>query len=165
MIHVVAGQLADQAVDAVVRPADATLNPVGALALRLDEAGGIGLAEQRRTVTPLEAGAAVVTGGGALAAGYVLHVVVVDERGPAGPDRIRRALVSAWQRADDWGLARIAAPLVGVAGGTLTMEAATRLLAETLPRGGGPAGGPELTIVVEAAADRDAVEAFVRRMT
>lgn len=165
MIRVVAGDLARQAVDAVLRPADATLAPVGATALRLDELGGDRFAAQRRTATPLEAGAAVVTGAGELAAGYVLHVVIADERGPASRDRVRRALVSAWQRAGDWGLTRVAAPLVGIAGGQLTLEESTGLLVETVPRGGIDAGGMELTIVVEAAAEREVVEAIVRRMT
>ena len=63
VILVVVGDLAREPVDAVLRPADATLAPVGAAAVRLDEAGGERFAAQRRTTTPLEAGAAVVTGG------------------------------------------------------------------------------------------------------
>jgi O-acetyl-ADP-ribose deacetylase (regulator of RNase III) len=164
VIRVVAGDLARQAVDAVVRPADATLAPVGQAALRLDELGGERFAAQRRTATPLEAGAAVVTGAGGLTAGYVLHVVIADERGPASPEKVRRALVSAWQRAGDWELTRVAAPLVGVAGGQLTLEASVALLVETVPRGTAGSGGMELTIVVEAA-ERDVVEAIVRRAT
>ena len=161
MILVVTGDLARQAVDAVVRPADATLAAVGDAAARLDDLGGDRFAAQRRTATPLEAGAAVVTGGGDLPAGFVLHVVVADERGPAGRDRIRRALVSAWQRAGDWGLRRVAAPLVGVANGQLTVEEAAGLLVETWPRS--EADAVELTIVVDAAAQQAAVEALLRR--
>jgi len=164
VILVVHGDLARQAVDAVIRPADATLGPVGEAALRLDEAGGERFAAQRRSATPLEAGAAVVTGGGDLAAEFVLHVVVADERGPADRERMRRALASAWQRAGDWGLRRLAAPLVGRSGGTLTTEDAAALLLETLPaEADGEA--PELAIVVETEAERDAVEALVRRKT
>ena len=165
MIRVVVGELGREAVDAVLRPADAGLAPVGSAAVRLDELGGERFAAQRRTATPLEAGAAVVTGGGELSAGYVLHVVIADDRGPAGRDKVRRALVSAWQRADDWGLGRMAAPPVGAAGGQLSLEQSAELLVETFPRSGDGAGGPELRIVVEAAAERDVVEAIVRRMT
>jgi O-acetyl-ADP-ribose deacetylase (regulator of RNase III) len=161
VILVVTGDLARQAVDAVVRPADATLAAVGDAAARLDDLGGHRFAAQRRTTTPLEAGAAVVTGGGDLPAGFVLHVVVADERGPAGRDRIRRALVSAWQRAGDWGLRRVAAPLVGVASGQLTIEESAGLLVETWPRS--DTEGAELTIVVDAAAQQAAIEALVRR--
>jgi O-acetyl-ADP-ribose deacetylase (regulator of RNase III) len=160
VIRVVVGELARESVDAVVRPADAGLAPVGPAAARLDEIGGPRFAEQRRTSMPLEAGAAVVTGGGDLPAGFALHVIVADERGPAGREKIRRALVSAWERAGDWGLSRIATPLVGVQGGVLTPDEAAGLLAETFPDDG-PAGR-ELVIVVDAT-ERDAVEAIVRR--
>lgn len=163
MIRVVIGELGREAVDAVLRPADATLAPVGAAATRLDELGGEGFANERRTVTPLEAGAAVVTGAGALAAGFVLHVVVADERGAGGREQVRRALVSAWQRAGDWGLVRVAAPLVGMASGQLTVEVAVELLVETFPGPEGRPEPPELRIVVDAPAERDAVEAIVRR--
>jgi O-acetyl-ADP-ribose deacetylase (regulator of RNase III) len=163
VILVVTGDLARQAVDAVVRPADATLAAVGDAAARLDALGGDRFAAQRRTATPLEAGAAVVTGGGDLPVGFVLHVVVADERGPAGPDKIRRALVSAWQRAGDWGLRRVATPLVG-AGGRLTVEESVGLLVDTLPGVTTERGSAELIIVVEAA-EHDAVAALVGRMT
>lgn len=163
MIHVVVGDLAREEVDAVLRPADAALAPVGAAAARLDEVGGATFAAQRRTATALEAGAAVVTGAGALPADFVLHVVVVDERGTAGPEKIRQALVSAWQRARDWGLMRVAAPLVGTADGPLAAERSAALLVETFAEAHGPAGTGELRIVVDAPAERDVVDAIVRR--
>ena len=160
MIRVVVGDLAQESVDAVVRPADAGLAAIGAEAARLDEWGGPGFAAQRRTATPLEAGAAVVTGGGSLAAAFAIHVVIADDRGPGGPDKIRRALVSAWQRAGDWGLRRLASPLVGVGAGSLTVAEAAGLLVETFPATDEP--GHELRIVV-APENREAVEAIVRR--
>ena len=163
MIHVVVGDLAREEVDAVVRPADAALAPVGTVSTRLDEVGGATFAAQRRTATALEAGAAVVTGAGALPAGFVLHVVVADERGFAGPEKIRRALVSAWQRALDWGLIRVAAPLVGTVEGPLAAEQSAVLLVETFAEAHGPAGTGELRIVVDAPAERDLIEAIVRR--
>jgi O-acetyl-ADP-ribose deacetylase (regulator of RNase III) len=160
VIRVVVGELAREPSDAVVRPADAGLAPVGPAAARLDEAGGVRFAEQRRTATPLEAGAAVVTGGGDLAAGFALHVVVVDERGPADADRIRRALVSAWQRAEDWQLRCIATPLVGGQDGPLTVAEAATLLVETFSDQGD--ARLELVIVVDES-EREMVEAIVGR--
>ncbi len=159
MILVVVGDLAREPVDAVLRPADATLAPVGTAAVGLDEAGGERFAAQRRTTTPLEAGAAVVTGAGDLVAGFAVHVVIADERGPAPREKIRRALVSAWQRAGDWGLLRIAAPLVGAASGQLTVEESAALLVETFPSA---AAGRELRIIVHTE-ERGMVEAIVRR--
>ena len=113
-IRVLVGDLANQPADAVVRPADAALGPAEPAATRLDEVGGEAFALLRRNTTPLEAGAAVVTGGGALLAPLVLHVVVSDPARKVGRELLRKALVSAWQRAGDWGLATIATPPVGV---------------------------------------------------
>ena len=77
------------------------------------------------STTQLEAGAAVVTGSGDLAAPFVLHVVIRDRAfARSGRDVVRRALVSAWQRAGDWALAVVAAPLVGADAGQLTIEEA-----------------------------------------
>jgi hypothetical protein len=91
----------------------------------------------------------------------VLHVVIADERGPADREKVRRALVSAWQRAGDWGLGRVASPLVGTAAGRLGAEESAGLLVETFPAGG--EGAMELLIVTESAAERDLVETIVRR--
>jgi O-acetyl-ADP-ribose deacetylase (regulator of RNase III) len=163
VIQVIVDNLALTPADAVVRPADETLGPVTAAISRLDEQAGPRFAEQRRLVSPLKAGAAVVTGSGDLAAPFVLHVVIRDPDSRVGRDVVRRALVSAWQRATDWELGTIAAPLVGAGAGELSVEEAATLLAETFPPG--PGGCPsELHIVVDQDADRELVEAIVRRI-
>jgi O-acetyl-ADP-ribose deacetylase (regulator of RNase III) len=159
-IRVLVGDLATEAADAVVRPADAVLGPAEPAASRLDEAGGEAFALLRRNSTPLEAGAAVVTGGGSLPAPLVLHVVVCDPDRKVGRELLRKALVSAWQRAGDWGLAVIATPPVGVGGGQLTLQESATLLAETFPKG----GDSRLHIVVTSESDLAVVEAIVRRM-
>ena len=128
------------------------------------ELAGERFAAQRRTTTPLEAGAAVVTGGGDLAAPFVLHVVLRDERSPVGRDVVRRALVSAWQRAGDWAL-----------GGGRRPAGRRRRRPAQRRGGGGPAGrdlsaarggGPPDRAPDRGGAGRrarDAVEAIVRR--
>ena len=148
--------------DAIVRPADESLNPVGPAVSRLDERAGARFAEQRRLANPLKAGAAVVTGSGDLAAPFVLHVVIRDPDSKTGRDVVRKALVSAWQRATDWELGILATPLVGADSGDLTMEEAAALLAETFPVDSGSCP-LALHIIVERDTDRDLVEAIVRR--
>ncbi len=163
MIRVIVEDLALTQADAVVRPADESLGPTSPAIASLDEKAGPRFAEQRRVVRPLKAGAAVVTGSGDLAAPFVLHVVVQDQESKTGREVVRRALVSAWQRATDWELGTIATPLIGVDSGLLTLEEAVTLLAETFPAAS--TGCPtELHIVVERDADRAAVEAIVRRI-
>ena len=163
MILVIVDDLATTTADAVLRPADESLGPLTPAMSRLDEHAGPRFAEQRRLTTPLKAGAAVVTGGGDLRAPYVLHVVIRDPDSQVGRDVVRRALVSAWQRATDWELSTIATPLVGTGAGQLSVEEAATLLAETFPAE--PIGCPtELHIVVERDADRELVEAIIRRI-
>jgi O-acetyl-ADP-ribose deacetylase (regulator of RNase III) len=162
VIRVIVDDLATTTADAVLRPADESLGPLTPAMSRLDDHAGPRFAEQRRLTTPLKAGAAVVTGGGELRAPYVLHVVIRDPDTRVGRDVVRRALVSAWQRATDWELSTIAAPLVGAGPGQLSPEEAATLLAETFPTE--PIGAPtELHIVVEREADREQVEAIIRR--
>jgi O-acetyl-ADP-ribose deacetylase (regulator of RNase III) len=163
VIQVVVDDLALIRVDAVVRPADESLSPVTPAMSRLDERAGPRFAEQRRITSLLKAGAAVVTGSGDLAAPFVLHVVIRDENSGIGREVVRRALLSAWQRAMDWELGTIATPLVGAGSGELSVEDAATLLAETFPAA--PEGCPaELRIVVEREADRELVEAILRRI-
>jgi O-acetyl-ADP-ribose deacetylase (regulator of RNase III) len=163
VITVVMDDLASLRVDAVLRPAGESLEPLAAAASRLDQRAGERFADQYRVSSPLEAGAAVVTGGGDLVAPFVIHVVIRDAARPVGRTTVRRALVSAWQRATEWGLGRIGAPLVGADGGHLTLEESATLLVETFPRPGAADNPAELRIVVERQEDRDAVEAIVRR--
>jgi O-acetyl-ADP-ribose deacetylase (regulator of RNase III) len=162
MILVIVDDLAMTQADAILRPADESLGPVTPAIFRLDERAGPRFAEQRRLTTPLKAGAAVVTGSGNLTAPFVLHVVIQDPDSVVGREVVRRALISAWQRATDWDLGTIAAPLVGAGAGQLSMEEAATLLVETFPAES--ACPSELRIVVERDADRRLVEAIVRRI-
>jgi O-acetyl-ADP-ribose deacetylase (regulator of RNase III) len=160
VIQVVVDDLAFVTADAVVRPADEVLNPVSPETSRLDRQAGERFAALRRVTTPLDAGAAVVTGGGDLAAPFVLHLVIRDSSHRTDRDIVRRALISAWQRAADWGLGSIAAPLVGAGAGQMSLEDAARLMVETFEAHRGAA---ELRIVLEREDDRALVEAIVQR--
>jgi O-acetyl-ADP-ribose deacetylase (regulator of RNase III) len=162
VIQVIVDDLALTQADAIVRPADESLGPIGPAVSRLDEQAGPRFAEQKRLATPLKAGAAVVTGSGDLAAPFVLHVIIRDQDTRVGREVVRRALVSAWQRATDWELGTLAAPLLGADSGDLSVEEAVTLLAETFSAHS--QGCPTaLHIVVERDTEREKIEAIVRR--
>jgi O-acetyl-ADP-ribose deacetylase (regulator of RNase III) len=162
VIQVSVEDLALTRADAVLRPADECLGALTDVISRLDQQAGPRFAEQRRLSSPLKAGAAVVTGSGDLPAPFVLHVVIRDPDSRVGREVVRRGLQSAWQRAADWELGVIAAPLVGAGAGQLSVEEAATLLVETFPPE--TTGCPfELHIVVERDTDRELVEAIVRR--
>jgi O-acetyl-ADP-ribose deacetylase (regulator of RNase III) len=164
VIRVLVDDLAFLPVDAVVRPANDTLDPVTPLGTRLDQRAGPWFLQQRTVRSPLDVGAAVVTGAGALEAQFVLHVVIQSAEVSVGPDTVRRALVSAWHRATEWDLATVATPLIGTGAGGLTVEEAATVLAETYRRSAAEGGRPaDLSIVVEREGDRALVQAIVAR--
>jgi O-acetyl-ADP-ribose deacetylase (regulator of RNase III) len=161
VIQAVVDDLAFLEAQAVLRPADASLEPVTASAVRLDRQAGPAFALQRRVSTPLEAGAAVITGAGDLAADYVLHVVIQDPETLTTRETVRRALVSAWERCSEWGIATVASAPVGAGAGLLDIEEAAELMAATFPAGVACPGA--LTIVLERDEDRAMVDAVLRR--
>jgi O-acetyl-ADP-ribose deacetylase (regulator of RNase III) len=162
VIRVAVANLAQLPVDAVLRPANALLDPVSPAASRLDADAGERFVSLRRVQVPLDVGAAVITGSGDLAAEFVLHVVIQSEERAADRDTVRRALVSAWQRASDWQLARVAAPLVGANAAGLSLETAAELLAQTFTeRPAAPDYPAELHIVLERADEVPLVEAVI----
>ncbi len=160
-IRVVVDDLAFVDADAILRPADAALEALTPAMRRLDEHGGAAFTALRRVGMPFDAGAAVVTGGGELAAAFVVHLVLQDAQTAASRDTIQRALISAWQRAAEWQLSHVACPPVGVGPGQLALEESVALLAETLGRA---ATAPErVTLVVEREHEQESAEAALRR--
>jgi O-acetyl-ADP-ribose deacetylase (regulator of RNase III) len=160
VIRVVEHALPALAVDAVVRAADDLLRPVGPVSQAIDREAGAGFADQRRVHAALEAGAAVITGGGDLAAEFVLHIVVQDEERTLSRDTVRRALTSAWHRAEGWQLTTVGAALSGLG---LSLEEAALALVETFRDRASSTGYPaELHIVIDHPNQRGAVEPFLR---
>jgi O-acetyl-ADP-ribose deacetylase (regulator of RNase III) len=164
VIRVVVDDLAFLAVDAVLRPANERLDPVTPAMSRLDQQAGERFTSQRRIQTPLDIGAAVVTGAGDLAARFVVHAVIQSSETTSSRESIRRALLSAWQRASDWELGVIATPLIGTGAGQLSLEEAASILSDTLHEHRARAQFPsDVQIVLEHETERSAVEAIIAR--
>jgi O-acetyl-ADP-ribose deacetylase (regulator of RNase III) len=165
VIVVVVDDLAFLAVDAVLRPADETLDPVASVSSRLDRLAGSAFAAERRIQSALEVGSAVVTGAGDLSAQFVIHAVIRGAHTNVTRDSVVRALTSAWQRAATWGLERIAGPPIGAGAGQLGLAEAAELMARTFAehcRTGRPPTA--LHIVVEREDERAIIEAAIQRV-
>ncbi|MDZ4865117.1 MAG: macro domain-containing protein [Gemmatimonadota bacterium] len=156
---------ADLAVDAIVRAADASLAPLGAASAALDDAAGPRFQSLRQVVAPLDAGAAVITGAGDLAAEFVLHIVLASEERATTPEIVRRALVSAWHRAEGWELTTIGAPLGAVAVADLSLDTAVRLLIDTFQERRPDSRFPaELQIIVTGPTEQALVDSLLERV-
>ena len=165
-IDVWQGEIAELEVDAILVPADESLfmtTPVGrAVKLRAGEAVERDAVQQG----PVPAGSAVATGGGQLAAPYVIHVVGVGHDLRPDGERLRQALDAALQLATRLGLGRLAIAPIGGERGVFDVAEAAAALAEVLAaRSQAGAGMPSSLVVAvpgppEAAAYRRAITAL-----
>jgi O-acetyl-ADP-ribose deacetylase (regulator of RNase III) len=149
-LDVTIDDLAFVAADAIARPVNALLGAPTALMRRVEEAAGPSFASQLHVASPLDVGAAVVTGGGALQAPLVIHAVVMTDDEPVSRAGIMRATTSTLQRAHDWRIARLAVAPFGLGAGNLDVDESAQAMiaaiAEHRNRGEHPA---HVTIVVE----------------
>ncbi len=148
MIFAVVGDLASVAADAVVRPANTRLEPLTAALRRLDTAAGPRFVEQCRLRHELPPGAAVVTGAGALAAEFVVHVVLGAGEDAVTIDTVRRAMEAALWQCTQWQIATLACPVP--AAGNLAPQAAVSTLLNTVRAHMRNADHPATVLIVTA---------------
>jgi O-acetyl-ADP-ribose deacetylase (regulator of RNase III) len=132
MIRVVTGDLASQAVGAVVRPIRSDLSPVDALSRDLAAAAGATLDRRLEKIGSMPLGGAVMTPAGDLAADFIIHVVVMSDDDPQSGVTMQKALRNGLRRAADWALESMALPPLGIGVGTLEAEESARALVEIL---------------------------------
>ena len=162
MIRVVLGALADQASDAVLRPVRSDLEPVSAAARDVGLRAGEDVDERLRAGGQVPVGGAVLTPGGALAAGFVIHVVVMSSEEPQSRASVDKALRNGLARAGDWGLGSLALPALGLGAGSLDPEeAAVGLLRVLREHEGSGAPPTELILVAVTEFEKDLLERLI----
>lgn len=131
-IDVWQGEIAELEVDAILVPANESLfmtTPVGrAVRLRAGESVERAAVDQG----PVEAGTALVTGGGQLATPYLIHVVGVGHDLKPDAERLARAIDAALQLAARMGLSRLALAPIGTERGVFDPDGAAAALAGVL---------------------------------
>jgi O-acetyl-ADP-ribose deacetylase (regulator of RNase III) len=110
----------------------------------------------------LDIGAAVVTDGGSLAADYIIHAVVSSPTKPPTGLGVERAIQSVLERSNDWEFRRIATPLLAGEPTGLGMDAAARILIDTIFGGRTVTYPMEVCIVVGSEEEKSVVNAFLR---
>jgi O-acetyl-ADP-ribose deacetylase (regulator of RNase III) len=156
------GRLADFPGDVVLRAVRADLDPVNVASREVAEEAGETIRTRLEQAGELPVGGAVLTPGGALPAGFVIHVVTSSRDEPETPATVERGLRNALRRAADWEMDSLAVPPLGTGVGVLTLEDAARLqvriLAEHLEEGVPPR---EITVVVGNAYEEDVFSRLV----
>jgi O-acetyl-ADP-ribose deacetylase len=136
-IDVWQGEIAELEVDALVVSASESLFMTSGAAASVRRRGGDVIERAAVEQGPVPVGSAVVTGAGALAASYVIHVVAVGHDRRGDPDALSRALDAALAVAEPLQLRRMAFALIGVEHGAFTTEDAARVLVRALLDGAG----------------------------
>lgn len=132
MIQVVVGDLAEQAVGAIVRPIRSDLAPVNALSRDIAAAAGPKLEERLERIGSVPLGGAVMTPAGDLPADFIIHAVVMSEDEPQTPFSVQKALRNGLRRAADWAIESLAMPPLGIGAGLLEADESARTLVEIL---------------------------------
>jgi O-acetyl-ADP-ribose deacetylase (regulator of RNase III) len=165
-IDVWQGEIAELEVDAIMVPANESLFMTTAVGRAVRVRAGESVERAAVDQGPVEAGNAVVTGGGQLAAPYCIHVVGVGHDLKPDAQRLGRAIDVGLQLASRMGLSRLAIAPVGTERGVFDPERAAAILADVLATRAA-AGQPLPTSLVvavttsgEASAYRSALSAL-----
>ena len=159
------GGIEELEVDAIVLPATESLFMTSPLAGAVKRAGGEGIERDAVAQGPVPPGGAVVTGGGLLAAPYVIHAVAVGHDLQRDPDRLRRAFAAALRIAEHLQLRRIAVAPLGTERGVFETEDAAAIMAGVITEHGRAAGFPEWVVFAQGGHDETtAVRAGLARV-
>jgi O-acetyl-ADP-ribose deacetylase (regulator of RNase III) len=165
-IDVWQGEIAELEVDAIIVPANESLFMTLPVARAIRRAAGEAVERAAVDQGPIQPGTAVVTGGGNLAAAYLIHAVAIGHELKASQAELRSALNAAFEIAARLSLVRVAMAPVGIERGVFTPEESADALVEVLEARSrsGDAIPASLVVTVanghEAAAFRTATEAL-----
>lgn len=161
MIDVRMDDLAFYEGEAIARPVNALLGATTPVMRKLELAAGEAFAKTVRVVEPMQVGSAVVTGAGDLHVELLIHGVVSSDDEPATRATVRRALLSAFQRAASFRVRELAVAPFGLGAGNLDIEDSAEIMREVIAEHQRRSAFPERVIVIA----ENALEEQVLRAT
>jgi O-acetyl-ADP-ribose deacetylase (regulator of RNase III) len=117
--------------DAIVNAANNHLVLGAGVAGAIRQAGGPAIQEECDRHGPIRVGEAAVTGGGKLPVRYVIHAAIMGDE-PASPETIRSATEAALRRAADYGVSRLAMPILGSGVGRIPLREAASVMLDVI---------------------------------
>jgi len=134
--------------EAIAWPVDATLGATTPVLRRMEVAAGAALARRAPLNEPLPVGAAVVTGAGELGVELLIHAVIVSPEERTSREGVRRALVSALQRATDFRVGELAVAPFGIGAGNLDVEESADVMIEAMRQHQARNAHPQSIVVI-----------------
>lgn len=112
VIELKEADITEQAVDAIVNPANTQLVLGGGVAGAIRKKGGDGIQQECNELSPIDVGQAVITFGGELNARFVIHAVGPRLGDSDARERLKDATVNSLKVADENSLRTIAFPAI-----------------------------------------------------
>jgi O-acetyl-ADP-ribose deacetylase (regulator of RNase III) len=133
-IVIIAGDLVDQDVDAIVNAANDELVLGGGVAGAIKSRGGPTIQEECDARGPVKIGESALTGAGDLPARHIIHAASMTLGGSTTTDALQSSMDHAFQIADELGVKTIAIPAVGTGIAGFPMEECAVVMAHALSR-------------------------------
>jgi O-acetyl-ADP-ribose deacetylase (regulator of RNase III) len=131
-ILIIAGDLVEQDVDAIVNAANNELVLGGGVAGAIRTRGGPTIQEECDRHGPVEVGGAALTGAGELPARNVIHAASMSLGAPTTAESLRSSMDNAFRLAQEHGVRTIAIPAVGTGIAGFPMEECAMVMARSL---------------------------------
>jgi O-acetyl-ADP-ribose deacetylase (regulator of RNase III) len=129
-IEVVEGDITQLDVDAIGNAANDYLWMGAGVAGAIKRAGGEEIEREAVSKGPIEIGEAVATGGGSLAARWVVHGAVMGQDLQTDADAVRRTAARCLEVADEVGAESLALPAFGTGVGGFPLEECARIMVD-----------------------------------
>jgi O-acetyl-ADP-ribose deacetylase (regulator of RNase III) len=162
-VVIIAADLVEQEVDAIVNAANNDLLLGGGVAAAIRNRGGAAIQRECDARGPVNVGEAAITGGGELRARYVMHAASMRLGGRTTAESLRSSMDHVFRLAREHGVRTIAVPAVGTGIAGFPMDECARVMAgcvdRALARGWQP---EEIRFVLYGDAARNAFEEAFR---
>ncbi len=131
-ILIIAGDLVEQEVDAIVNAANNDLQLGGGVAGAIRRAGGPSIQDECDAHGSIRVGEAVVTGAGRLPARYVIHAASMSLGGRTTRTSLKSSMDDAFRLSHQYDVQTIAVPAVGTGIAGFPIDECARVMAECL---------------------------------
>lgn len=128
------GDITECQADAIVNAANNHLWMGAGVAGAIKKKGGAAIEAEAVAQGPIPVGEAVVTGGGSLAARYVIHAAGMGQDLSTSAEHITACTEASLRRAEELGIAHVAFPAIGTGVGGFSPEAAARCMLSAAAR-------------------------------
>jgi len=133
-IVIIAGDLVEQEVDAIVNAANNELRLGGGVAGAIRRRGGPAVQRECDAHGPVKIGEAAITGGGELPARYIIHAASMQLGGHTTNESLRSSMDHALRLAREHGVSTLAVPAVGTGIAGFPMDECARVMRECVDR-------------------------------